>query len=196
MKLDIFNAFDKLQWNFLFQALKFFNFSSSWINLIKEMVCTSRGSVLINNNPTCFFSSSCGLHQWDPMSPYMFILAEEVLSLQIEQLRSSRRIVPISPVPSTPCHLLYADDILLFLKAHKSGLRSIKDLLSKYQTSYGQCFNLQKSFRFLGNCSFRRAHMISGIMPIPRASLPLVYLGIPIFFATSVLSFQPAFGLN
>lgn len=130
LKLDISKAFDKLQWNFLIRSLKFFNFSSAWINLIREMICSSRSSVLINNSPSGFFSSSCGLRQGDPLSPYLFILAEEVLSLHLEQLRSSGKIVLISPVPNTPCHLLYANDILIFLKAFKPGLRLLKELLS------------------------------------------------------------------
>ncbi|XXG63642.1 hypothetical protein AAC387_Pa05g1782 [Persea americana] len=135
--------------------------------MIKEMICTSRGSVLINNSPSGFFSSSCGLRQGDPLLPYLFTLLEEILSLHIRQLRASGKIVSISPVPSTPCHLLYANDILLFLKAFKPGLRHIQELLLKYQASSGQCFNLQKSNLYLGKCSARRAHMISERLPIP-----------------------------
>lgn len=51
LKLDIANAFDRLLWNFLFRALHFFNFSLDWINLIRELICTIRGSVLINKSP-------------------------------------------------------------------------------------------------------------------------------------------------
>ena len=61
MKLDISKAFDKLSWNFLFKALNFFNFSSKWINLIRELVCSSRGFVLVNKSPCGFFSAACGL---------------------------------------------------------------------------------------------------------------------------------------
>lgn len=51
MKLDISKAFDKLHWSFLFKALDFFEFPPRWINWIKELICTSRGSVLINKSP-------------------------------------------------------------------------------------------------------------------------------------------------
>ena len=82
MKLDISKAFHKLQWNFLFRGLCFFNFFSKWINLIRELVCSSRGSVLVNKSPCGFFSSSYGLRQGCLLSPYLFILAMEILSLQ------------------------------------------------------------------------------------------------------------------
>ena len=125
MKLDIAKVFDRIQWSFLFKALKYFNFSQQWINIITELVCSSRASVLVNKSPSSFFSSSCGLRQGCLLSPFLSILAEEILSLKIERLRLEGFITSISSVPISPCHLLYADDILIFLKAHKRGLRRL-----------------------------------------------------------------------
>lgn len=134
LELDISKAFDKLQWSFLFRALHFFKFSSKWIDFIKELVCSSIGSVFINKCPCGFFSSSCGLRQGGPLSPYLFILIEEVLSINLERLRLEGVIFPIITVSSTPCHLLYKDDILVFLKAHKPGLRRLQRLLVYIRT--------------------------------------------------------------
>lgn len=142
LKIDISKAFDKLQWNFLFRALVFFQFSPIWIGLIKELVCSSKGSVLINKSPCGFFHSFCGLKQGDPLSPYLFILAEEILSINLEKLRLEGAIIRISATSSSPCHLLYADDILIFLKAHKASLRRLQGLFNLYQDSSGQRINL------------------------------------------------------
>lgn len=114
LETDITKAFDMLQWIFLFRALQYFKFSQGWIDLVKELVCIGKGSVLINRSPFGFFSSSCGLQQGDSLSPYLLILAEEILSLNVDFLRQVGGIVRISPIQSTPCHLLYADDIMLF----------------------------------------------------------------------------------
>lgn len=178
LMLDISKAFDKLQWNFLFRALKFFNFSSAWINMVRELICSTKGSVLINGNPCGFFSSFCGLRQGDPPFPYLFILVEEILSLKLEVLRKAGIIEPISSIPATPCHLLYADDIMLFIKACKHSLRSVNDLLAKYQASFGQCFNLHNSQLFTGRCparsafGFKASSHPSGSSPVylPRSS--------------------------
>lgn len=53
-----------------------------------------------------------------------------------------------------------------------------------YQDSSGQIFNLQKSQLFPGNCNARRASMISALLQINIASLPSIYLGVPLFFGS------------
>lgn len=71
---------------------------------------TTRGSTLINRSPNGFSESSYGLLQGDPLSPYLLILLEEILSLNLHSLQSRGLIHPICPVAFTPCHLFYTDE--------------------------------------------------------------------------------------
>lgn len=103
----------------------------------------------------------------------------------MERLRQEGAIFPISASSSFPCHLLYADAILIFLKAHKASMWKLQGLLSLYQDSSGQSFNLLKSQLFLGNCNARRANMVSGLLEINKATFPSVYLRIPLFFGSA-----------
>lgn len=117
LKLDICKAFDSLYWGFLFKSLHYFGSNDNWIHLVEECICGSRGCVLINGEASGFFPMNCGLRQGDPLSPYLFILAEETLILNISNLISKGDLIPLFRSSVTrPCHLLFAEDILLFFK--------------------------------------------------------------------------------
>ena len=51
----------------------------------KMVFSTTSFSVLVNGSPTCFFQSSRGLRQGDPLSPYLFVLGMKTFSLMINK---------------------------------------------------------------------------------------------------------------
>ena len=158
-------------WPFLFKALSFFGFSPQWINLIIQCVCTPKGSFLINRSPCNSFGSSCGLRQGDPMSPYLFILAEKILSLHIQNLMSNNLIFPISNVQGTPSHLFYVDGILLFLQGQKKSVLALKKALDDYQKNSGHAINLLKSKLFIGKCNLRLRRQILNLTKLKENPL-------------------------
>ena len=182
LKLDISKAFDKLSWDFLFKALDFFRFSRAWSSLIHECVCSSKGYVLINREPTSYFAVGSGLRQEDPLSPYLFILAEEILSQNIDYLVSQQYVTPIYRAPASPsiCHLMFADDILLFFKAFPRSIKAIKEILEAYQLAAGQHFNLRKSHVLFGNRRQSFKVRVSRSLGISQAFFPVKYLGVPL----------------
>nr|GEU77251.1 RNA-directed DNA polymerase, eukaryota [Tanacetum cinerariifolium] len=67
-KVDFEKAFDSIRWDFLDDVLKNFGFGGKWCNWIQSCLNSSRGSILINGNPTKEFNFQKGLKQGDPLS--------------------------------------------------------------------------------------------------------------------------------
>ena len=60
LTIDYIKAFDKIEWNFIFKTLKYFNFDNAFINLVK-LLYTDINSCCVNNGwSTQFFSLSRG----------------------------------------------------------------------------------------------------------------------------------------
>ena len=67
------------------KVLKKMGFGSRWMDWMWWCFSTEKFSILINGVLAGFFSSSKGLRQRDPISPYLFILGMEVLSALIRR---------------------------------------------------------------------------------------------------------------
>jgi len=148
LKLDMEKAYDKLNWKFLFFIMQKFGFDAKFVNWIQECIQTTSMSILINNDPTDHFKPSQGLRKGDPLSPYLFILASEVLArmLQRSSLNPKGGIgIKITRGGSATPFLAFTDDILIFLKAKSQVCKNLKELLDDYCSISGQKVNYQKS---------------------------------------------------
>ena len=100
------------------------------------MACVSSISfeVMVNGGKFESFMPSRGLRQGDPLSPYLFIIGQEVLSRLLDQELRSRNIYGIKASPNGPAitHVMYADDIVLFSKASPKDAHNIVNVLDKY----------------------------------------------------------------
>lgn len=148
------------------------------------MVCvtTTTFSININGDLHGFFKSSRGLRQGDPISPYLFTLVIEVLTLMIQ-----RRVRMDSNFEYHPgCHqhgisnLCFADDFILFFHDDYDYVKVIHDSLDEFKKCSGLVPSMQKSMAFFANVSVRMKARHMQLLPFEEGSLPVRYLGVPL----------------
>ncbi|GJY09132.1 putative reverse transcriptase domain-containing protein [Tanacetum coccineum] len=84
-KIDIQKAYDTVDWRFLGCVLKYFGFHPLMIKWIMACVTSTSFSLNLNGDIHGFFKGKRGLRQGDPLSPYLFTLIMEVLTLMIKR---------------------------------------------------------------------------------------------------------------
>ena len=103
-------------------------------------------AVLINGTPSKFFTSSHGIRQGCPLSPLLFILVIEGLSLLISDAREHGLIRGIQVTSSLALtHLLFVDDVILLGTGTLQEWIAFDVILSTFCKASGMLISLDKS---------------------------------------------------
>ncbi|GJT56749.1 protein LAZ1 [Tanacetum coccineum] len=139
-------------------------------------------SLSINEDIHGYFQGKRGLRQGDPLSPYLFTLVMEVLTLIIQ------RRVRISDTFRYHHHcddlqiinICFADDLFLFTYGELDSAKLIMDALDEFKMVLGLVPSLPKSTAFFCGVSNHVKASILNIMPFHEEELPVKYLGVPL----------------
>ncbi|KAL5544814.1 hypothetical protein UlMin_008598 [Ulmus minor] len=184
LKLDMAKAYDRVEWDFIQRMMNKLGFSDVWINKIMACISSVTYSFQFNGKRFGHLTSSRGLRQGDPLSPYLFLICGEGLSSllhlyeqngDLQGLRCGLRGPSIS-------HLLFADDSLFFLEAKLTVCAAIKEILKLYEVASGQVVNLSKSAVCFGpNLSDSDVDQMVALLGVPKVRCHEKYLGLPCF---------------
>ena len=142
MLIDFEKAFDSVSFDFIEKTLLFFKFGEDFLKWIKLFLYNTDVAVQLNGFISDFFTVGRGCRQGDPISPYIFILCAEILSILI---KNNDRIKGITIDGEEYKISQYADDTFLLLDGSDKSLNTALDTLDRFSFISGLTMNFEKT---------------------------------------------------
>ncbi|GJX90624.1 hypothetical protein Tco_0343950 [Tanacetum coccineum] len=175
-------AYDTVDWKFLEHILHKFGFNPVMIKWIMACVTSSSFSIGLNGDIHGFFKGKRGLRQGDPLSPYLFTLVMEVLTLMLKKkVRLSNSFWYHHKCEALEIiNVCFADDLFIFSRGDVNSATVIMESLDEFKRVSGLVPSIPKSTVFFCNVGNTMKNEILGIMPFLEGNLPAMYLGVPL----------------
>lgn len=147
-----------------------------------QCITTTSLSVRFNSEQLAYFQPTRGLRQWDPLSPYLFIMLANVLSILIHKVVTMGNIkgIHISRWCPVLSHLFFVDDVIFFLYGKLRECRNLANVLNQYCLATVQAVNRNKSRIFFSKvCPLSLQENLANELRVPVMTKTGKYLGIP-----------------
>ena len=140
--VDFEKAFDSISWEYISKTLQIFNFSEKTISIIESLQKNSKSKILQNGHLSEIITLGRGCRQGDPISPYIFVLAVELLG---EAFRTNLEIKGIIVGGEEHRISQFADDTTLFMQFNEKNLRICMSILNEFHLISGLKINVEKT---------------------------------------------------
>ncbi|KAJ0434139.1 putative RNA-directed DNA polymerase [Helianthus annuus] len=181
-KVDFDKAYDSINWNFLLNNLKMMGFPKRWRKWVEACLVSGKASVLVNGSPSKEFSIKRGLRQGDPLSPFLFIIALEVLEVFMKRVCRLGFFEGVTLPNGGPVltHLAYADDVIFLGMWSKRNILNLKRILRCLYLVSGLKVNMKKSNLMGVGVDDAAVDLMAKEVRCQPGSLPFTFLGLPI----------------
>ena len=128
--VDFEKAFDSISFKFIEKCLTFFDFPPDLIKWVNLLLLDFQASINHCGNISPRFNISRGCRQGDPIAPYLFIIAVELLA---HKLRSDTGVKGFD-LGGDLTHILdlYADDLTIYLTPGEQNLQNVLDIIRNF----------------------------------------------------------------
>nr|KAF6289962.1 hypothetical protein mPipKuh1_009794 [Pipistrellus kuhlii] len=175
ISIDAEKAFDKIQHPFLIKTLNKVGIEGSYLNIIRAIYDKTTANIILNGQKLKPFPLKTGTRQGCLLSPLLFDIVLEVLTIAIRQEEEIKDIQIGKKIKLS----LFADDMILYIKKNpRDSAKNLMDLINEFGSVAGYKINAKKSMAFLyTNCELTERETIKAI-PFTIAPKKLRYLGI------------------
>lgn len=173
LSLDARQAFDRLEWEYLWMTLDRFGLGPNVINMIKVLYANPSAMIITGNILSSPFYISWGSRQGCVLSPLLFAISLKPLA---QKIRQHPLISPITFCNTLHHISLFADDILLYLDNVPTSIPQILDTFEEFSVLSGYEINWSKSSLLPLN-SFFVPSTIPSHIPVVKS---FKYLGVDI----------------
>ena len=142
LMVDFEKAFDSVSWSFIERSLLFFNFPDCIIQWFKVLYNNASSCISFNGQYSEWFKLHRGCRQGDPISPYLYLICAEILSLMI---RSNKNIKGLTLKEKDILLSLFADDTTLFLDGSEKSFKEAINILETFGKISGLKINNDKT---------------------------------------------------
>jgi hypothetical protein len=136
----------------------------------------------LNGEPGEFFRTYKGLRHGDPLSPLLFNLVADALTMMLKKGCRAGMIngVILELIEGGLTHLQYADDTMIFIEADRQSIANVKFLLYCFENMSGLKINYQKSEVIGIGISEIECATVANLLNCKRGCMLMKYLGIPV----------------
>lgn len=140
ISLDQEKAFDRVDWNFLFQTLKKFGYGENLITHVKAMYNQIVSQVKVNGHMSQPFLLERGVRQGCPLSMLLYTIVAEVFLLNIQK---NQKITGIEVNEKEIKASAFADDTTVYLGNNRS-IEALGEQLREFENNTGVKYNKNK----------------------------------------------------
>ena len=142
LAIDFEKAFDSVSWKCIYKALSFFKFPTLICDWFRTLYGNASTCVYFNGQYSNWFKLGRGCRQGDPLSPYLYLICAELMSLLI---RKNPDIKGIKMKNVEAVISLFADDTNLYLDGSESSFKETIKVLDLFASFSGLNINNDKT---------------------------------------------------
>lgn len=157
--------------------------------VIMSFVSRVKTAMLWNGESLEEFSPGGGIRKGGSLSPYLFVLCMEWLSVLIDSKcwEGNWQGIKVARDSMDLTHLFFADDLILFGNANKSSCKAFMEVLNDFYMLSRQTENLAKSKLYVSpNVPHVKARRLSNLCGIALTNDLGKYLGVQIPWSPSL----------